>query len=176
MKHALLLLAVALLAGCAPGLEPAGTDTIAPGYAVGGGEWDSGGGITAVARIFERDGQTIVCGAWMTDRQSALSTLYNEDIIAAGSIFAGRVPIAHNLWFMRRLPYSENLSGQPANCAYAGLRWTAALSTAPVRIRFPRLSFGGRTIGGFGVGSVSVGPGTGDRVTFKEGPRPHPFR
>ena len=176
MKDALLLLALALLIGCAPRLEPAGTDTIAPGYAVGGGEWDSGGGITAVARIFEQDGQTIVCGAWMTDRQSALSTLYNEDIVAAGSIFAGRIQIAQNLWFMRRLPYSQSLSGEPANCAYSGLRWTAALSTAPVRIRFPRLSFGGGSIGGLGVGGVGVGPGSGDRVTFREGPRPHPIR
>ncbi|NIP76308.1 MAG: hypothetical protein GTN90_10125 [Xanthomonadales bacterium] len=94
MMRIAMLLALALLAACAPRLEPAGTDTIAPGYAVGGGDWDSGGGITAVARIFERDGRTVVCGAWMTDRQSALSVLYNEDIIAAGSISAGAVPIA----------------------------------------------------------------------------------
>lgn len=178
--RAILFAGAFALAACAAQREDAGGDTIAPGYspayAVGGGEWDSGGGITAVARIFERDGRTVVCGAWMTDRQSAVSVLYNEDVVAAGSIYSGRIPVARNLSFMRRLPWTPNLTGQRASCVQAGIRWTEGQAQAPLRIRFPRLSFGGGFFGGVGAGSVRVGPGTGDRVTFREGPRPNPIR
>lgn len=180
MIRSILFAGAFTVAACAVQREDAGGDTIAPGYspayAVGGGEWSSGGGITAVARIFERDGSTIVCGAWMTDRQSAVSVLYNEDIIAAGSIYSGRVPVARNLSFMRRLPWTRDLTGQQASCVQAGIRWTERQAQAPLHIRFPRLSFGGGFFGGVGAGSVSVGPGTGDRVTFREGPRPNPIR
>ena len=108
----------------------------------------------------------------MTDRQSVLSILYNEDVVAAASIFAGDTRIASNLGFMRRLPYEDNLTGQQANCVFSDLPWTDQLSGAPVRMRFPRMSFGGDFGGGFG----GVGIGSGDRVTFREGPRPNPVR
>ena len=176
MSRTVVLIFLFFATGCGLRLEPAGTDAIAPGYMTGGGEWDSGGGITAVARIFGRDGRTIVCGAWMTDRQSVLSILYNEDIVAAASIFGGDTRIASNLGFMRRLPYEDNLTGQQANCVFSNLPWTEQLSGAPVRMRFPRLSFGGDFGAGLGIGFGGVGIGSGDRVTFRERPRPDPVR
>jgi hypothetical protein len=69
MSRAVALIFLFFATGCGLRLEPAGTDAIAPGYVTGGGEWDSGGGVTAVARVFGRGGRTIVCGAWMTDNQ-----------------------------------------------------------------------------------------------------------
>lgn len=176
MRRAVVLILLFFVAGCAAGPDPAGTDVIAPGYSTGGGEWNSGGGITAVARIFGRDGRTIVCGAWMADQQSALSVRYNEDVVAAASLFAGDTRIIRNFGFMRRLPYADNLTGQLANCVFPGLPWTEQLSDAPVRMRFPRQSFGGGFGGGFGVGFGGVGLGSGGRVTFRETPRPDPVR
>jgi hypothetical protein len=160
MIRAVALIFLFFATGCGLRLEPAGTDAIAPGYVTGGGEWDSGGGVTAVARVFGRGGRTIVCGAWMTDRQSVLSILYNEDVVAAASIFAG----------------DTRMTGQQANCVFSNLPWTEQLSGAPVRMRFPRLSFGGDFGAGLGIGFGGVGIGSGDRVTFRERPRPDPVR
>jgi len=171
MIRTVALVIVSLVTGCGPALQPTGTDSISPTYTTGGGEWDSGGGITAVARIFGRDGGTVICGAWMTDQQSVLSINYNEDVMAAASVFAGNSRLVSNLSFMQRLPYSEDLTGQQANCVSSEHPWTDQLSGAPVALRFPRMSFGGD----FGVG-VGLGIGSGDRVTFRETPRATPFR
>jgi hypothetical protein len=69
MSRTIVLIFLFFVAGCGLQLEPAGTDTIGPGYTTGGGNWSSGGGITAVAKTFGRGGRTVLCGAWMTDRQ-----------------------------------------------------------------------------------------------------------
>ena len=90
-------------------------------------------------------------------------------------MFEGRLLalVEIDLGGMLRLPYENNLTGQQANCVLSNLPWTEQLSGAPVRMRFPRLSFGG----GFGAGlGVGVGIGSGDRVIFREGPRPDPVR
>ena len=62
-------LVLGLVAGGCTQHPSVGTDTVGPGYVTGGGEWNSGGGVTVVVRIFERGGATVVCGAWTTDRQ-----------------------------------------------------------------------------------------------------------
>lgn len=172
MRLITLFAATAFLAGCMLAPDPAGTDRIAPGYASGGGEWSSGGGITAVARVFEREGRTIVCGAWMMDQQSALSVNYNEDVMAVASVFAGGARVSGNLSFMRRLEWRDNLTGAQANCVVSSVPWQQGMAETPVLLRFPRISFGDRagSIGGrFGLFS-------GDTVTFREGPRPNPVK
>ena len=170
----LALTAVAIhIYGCAVSLPIAGQDTITADYAHGGGSWTSGGGITAVARIVDRSGEAALCGAWMTDRQSVLSAGYNERVMAAGSVFAGGERVASNLTFMRRHPWSDSLIGKPADCVATGRPWSPALSAAPVRIRLPRMTFGAGW-GGAGIGGV--GPGSGDRTTFRQTPRQNPLR
>jgi hypothetical protein len=54
-----------------------------------------------------------------------------------------------------------------------GRPWSPALAEAPLRIRLPRMTVGdGR--GGIGIGGV--GPGSGERTTFRQTPRPDPLR
>jgi hypothetical protein len=133
--------AVALaLVGCAT-LPSVGTEPIDPRYSVGGGEWNSGGGITVVARAFERDGATVICGAWTMHQQSGLTSELNYDVLEAGSVFLGRDRAVQNLSFMRRVPYSDNIAGEQANCVATGLLWKADYATAPARVRLPRMAF-----------------------------------
>jgi hypothetical protein len=129
-----------LAAGCAT-YRAGGTDTIGPGYITGGGEWNTGGGISAVVRIFERDGATVVCGAWTTDRQSGLTVDRNQDVMAAASVYAGRTRLVQDLSFMRRLRDSDNLAGEQAACVTSAKSWRAAFAETGPRLQFPGMSF-----------------------------------
>ena len=133
--------AVALaLAGCTTA-TPVGTDPIDSRYSVGGGEWDSGGGITIAARAFERNGVTVICGAWTMDRQSVLTSELNDNVMEAGSVFLDGDRAVQNLSFMRMVPYSDNIAGEQANCVATGLPWKANYAAAPARVRIPRMAF-----------------------------------
>jgi len=133
--------AVALaLVGCAT-LPSVGTEPIDPRYSVGGGEWGSGGGITIVARAFERNGVTVICGAWTMHKQSGLTSELNHDVLEAGSVFLGRDRAVQNLSFMRRVPHSGNIAGEQANCVAPGLPWKADYAAARARVRIPRMVF-----------------------------------
>ena len=135
--------AVALaLAGCTTA-TPVGTDPIDSRYSVGGGEWNSGGGITIVARAFERNGVAVICGAWTMDRQSGMTSELNNDVLAAGSVFLDGDRAVQNLSFMRRVPYSDNIAGEQANCVATGLSWKADYTASPARVRLPRMVFEG---------------------------------
>ncbi len=68
------------LVGCAT-VTSVGTDPIDPRYSIGGGQWNSGGGITIAARAFERNGVTVICGAWAMDSQSVRTRDYNDDVL-----------------------------------------------------------------------------------------------
>lgn len=140
MSRFLTLVALGLAVACS-GSAGVGVEAVDARYASGGGEWSSGGGITAVARVFERGGVTVVCGAWTTDRQSALSALLNEDVIAAASVYVGETRVAQNLGFMARTAYSGNIAGAQANCLASPKRWSQAFATTAPRFRFPRMVF-----------------------------------
>jgi hypothetical protein len=157
------LIAAMLLTAACTRFASVGTDTVGPGYVQGGGDWDSGGGITVVARVFERGGATVVCGAWTTDRQSVLTAELNDDIIETGSIHLDGDRVAWNLGFMTELRQAENLSGVQANCVASGKRWRPAFAEAEPRIHLPRLSF-------------VLDASSRQRVTFRPGPRPRAIR
>ena len=133
--------ALAFLAVACTRFATVGTNTIGPGYAIGGGEWNSGGGITVVVRAFERNGVTVVCGAWTTDQQSALTITLNENVIETGSIYLGGVRVVQNLAFMAPVSYSQNISGAQANCVASGKPWRPEFAATPPIVRIPRLSF-----------------------------------
>ncbi len=137
--------AVLALVGCTTA-TPIGTDTIDPRYSVGGGEWSSGGGITIAARAFERNGVTVICGAWTMDRQSVVTSELNDAVLEAGSVFLDGDRAVQNLSFMRPVPYSDNIAGEQANCVATGRPWKADYVSAPARVRIPRMAFalGGR--------------------------------
>jgi hypothetical protein len=133
--------AVALaLVGCAT-VPSVGTDPIDLRYSIGGGQWDSGRGITVVARAFERNGVTVICGAWTIDSQSGLTRDYNDDVLEAGSVFLDGDRAVQNLSFMRLVPYSDNIAGEQANCVAASLPWKADYVAVPTRVRIPRMAF-----------------------------------
>jgi hypothetical protein len=136
-----------------------GTDTIGPGYATAGGEWSSGGGITVVSRAFERNGVTVVCGAWTTDQQSTMTILLNDDVIEAGALYIGAERAAWNLGFMAEIPYSDNIAGAQANCVASALPWRAELADTAPQVRLPPLRF-----------TVSRNPV--QQVSFRQGRRP----
>ncbi len=142
-----------------------GTDTVGPGYATGGGEWNSGGGITAVARAFERGGATVVCGAWATDRQSVLSANRNHDVMETGSVYISRIRIVQNLGFMARVPYSDNISGEQANCVASSVPWSVEFAGKGPRLRFPRVAYPAG-------GGDEVHGGGGDSLIFRQTERP----
>ncbi len=130
------------LAGCATFIS-VGTDPIDSRYSIGGGQWSSGRGITVVARAFERNGVTVICGAWAMDSQGGLTRDYNDDVLEAGSVFLDGDRAVQNLSFMRLVPYSDNIAGEQANCVAPGLPWKADYATAPARVRLPRMAFEG---------------------------------
>jgi hypothetical protein len=163
------LLGIALTVVACTRYADIGTDTIGPGYATGGGEWDSGGGITIVVRAFERGDATVVCGAWATDQQSALSANMNFDVMEVGSIYIGRHRIVQNLVFMARVPYSDNISGGQANCVASTVPWRAEFAENGPRLRIPRMAYpqdGGDEDSG----------GGGDSLVFRETARPEIVR
>ncbi len=132
--------AVLALVGCATAAS-VGTDPIDSRYSVGGGEWSSGGGITIAARAFERNGVTVICGAWTMDRQSVVTSELNDFVLEAGSIFLDGDRAVSNLSFMRLVRYSDNIAGEQANCVASGLPWKADYAAAPARVRIPRMAF-----------------------------------
>ncbi len=141
MHRALLsgALVLGLVAGGCTQHPSVGTDTVGPGYVTGGGEWNTGGGVTAVVRVVERDGATVVCGAWATDQQSVLTINLNEDAIETGSIYAANTRLVQNLGFMARVPYSDKISGAQARCVASPVPWRAEFAEEGPRLRFPRL-------------------------------------
>ena len=134
-------LVLGLVVGGCTRYASVGTDTVGPGYVTGGGEWNTGGGVTAVVRVVERDGATVVCGAWTTDRQSALTINLNDDAIETGSVYVGNTRLVQNLDFMARVPYSDNISGAQARCVASSVPWRAEFAENGPRLRFPRLAY-----------------------------------
>lgn len=140
MVRALSILVV--LAACARG-APAGFDTVGPGYSVGGGAWNTGGGISVAVRAFERRGGTVVCGAWTTDRQAAMTYPYNRDVMQVGSIYLGGVRLVQDLAFMTEVPEADNLSGVEARCVASPVAWRPEFAGLQPRVRIPRFAIGG---------------------------------
>ncbi len=161
MARSLSILALVLLAACARG-EPAGSERVGPGYTVGGGTWNTGGGITVAVRAFEKNGQTIVCGAWTTDRQSAMTYAYNDDVMQVGSIYLGGKRLVQNLAFMSRVPQTDNISGARASCVASPVAWQPGFAEAEPWVRIPRYT----------VGDKNDDPSGGNPLVFRETARP----
>lgn len=128
------------IAACATAV-PVGGESVDSRYVTGGGTWDTGGGITVAVRAFERDGVTVVCGVWTTDRQSTQSIELNRWVVETGAVEIAGDRVLQNLIVFNRIPYSGDITGEPANCVTASKPWKAAYADADPVIRFPRLAF-----------------------------------
>lgn len=163
MRIVLLITTLALAAaGCARHAE-VGTATVGPDYVAGGGEWNTGGGITTAVRVFEQDGATMVCGAWATDRQSVMSAGKNDGVIEAASVYAGGKRLVHNLSFMPRASGAGNLAGAQANCVRSSVPWRAEFAQGEPRVRIPRIVH---------AEVADEGGGGGSMLIFRETRRP----
>ena len=118
----------------------AAAETVDEAYAVGGGQWNTGGGIRVYVRPYEQDGRLALCGAWSTDRQAAATTIYNRDVIETGVLYIAGDRILTGFSFMTELPEGAGPGG-PANCILTGESWAAGYGAETVVIRFPRLVF-----------------------------------
>lgn len=151
-----------LLAGCAAH-QDAGFDRVGRGYTTWGGDWNTGGGISAVVRVFGRAGATVVCGAWATDRQSALSSYLNEDVMQAASAYIGHTRLVQGLGFMQRVSWADDITGAQARCVTSKVPWQPGFATEEALLRFPRYA----VIEDAGEGVF----GFGNAVVFRQTPR-----
>ncbi len=136
-------------------------EQVGPGYAVGGGNWSTGGGIKVYVRPYERGGRLAVCGAWTTTQQAAASHFLNEQVIETGVLYVGGNRILTNFRFMNRLPENTGPGGY-ANCIVTSEPWQPGYGPEAVEIRFPRMVF----YDGF------PGRHDGRKVVFRQGVAP----
>lgn len=160
MTRILTVAALALLMAACARQSPVGTDSVGPGYTVGGGDWSSGGGITVIARVVERDGRAAVCGAWTTDRQSVITEMHNDGVMETASISIGGKRLVQNLSFMPKVRYAENITGAQANCVVTSEPWQGEYASMAPRMHFPRIVH------------VLDTDDMGKRVVFRQKPRP----
>ena len=157
------VVAVAVMMTACARYDPVDSTTVGPDYVTGGGKWNTGGGITTAVDIHEGDGATIVCGAWTTDPQSVLTYNRNEEVMEVASVYAGGTRLVQNLSFMARVPYSQNISGERANCVRSSVPWRPEFSETGPHVRIPR----------FVDTEVADEPGEGgSMVVFRETARP----
>lgn len=159
MTRPLISLAIALALGACAQHASVDADSVGPGYVTAGGDWNSGGGISVAVRAKEHNGITVICGAWTTDRQSALSIYLNDDVMEAGAVSLGGRTAVRNLGFMQRHRWSTDLTGASANCVASGLAWQAGIADAAPQVHLPRMTF-------------VINQDNVDTVTFRPGPRP----
>ena len=136
----LLCMTLAVIAGACTKAAPIASEAVTEDYVLGSGKWDSGGGITIVAKAFDQNGEAVVCGAWATDQQSVITGTLNEEIIGAASVYAGGTRLVQNLKFMNRAPSPTALIVSYANCVSAGRPWQDSYAT-DLHISIPRQRF-----------------------------------
>ena len=160
------LLGLVLVAAACTGYPIVGSESVVSEYVTGGGAWNTGGGISAVVRAFPRDGATVVCGAWATDRQSTLTVELNGEVMQTASVHLGGERLVQGLGFMRRVTYADNISGAQANCVVSKVPWQESFANTEPVFRFPRMVF--PDDGDFGWGMIGS---RNDRV-FRQTERP----
>ena len=143
MRTLLALIALGLTAACAAPftLPVVTTERITADYATWGGTWNTGGGISAVVRVYPREDGTLVCGAWAEERQSTLTIELNRDVMQAASAFIGGQRLVHGLHFMPEVPWADNVSGATANCVLSPVAWQPAFAGMEPVLRFPRMVY-----------------------------------
>lgn len=140
---------------------PAGAaDIPPPGFHAGGGLWSSGGGIRVFVAVHEQDGRVALCGAWSTTRQSALSLMYNRDVIAVGGVSLGGERLVTGLGFMQELREGAvPASPSETRCIVTDTVWRQDYAGLAPEIRLPRLS-------------IVIDTDPYDTIVFRQGVRP----
>ena len=154
LRTFMLCMTLAANAGACTKPAPVATEAVTEDYVLGSGKWDSGGGITIVAKAFEQNGEAVVCGAWATDRQSVITVALNDAIMGAASVHAGDTRLVQNLQFMTKASAPSALITSYASCVSSGQSWQDSFAT-DLHISIPRQRF-------------SVGDRFGKYVVFRQ--------
>ena len=140
VRTLLLCMALAAIAGACAKAAPIPTEAVTEDYVLGSGKWDTGGGITIVAKAFEQNGETVVCGAWATDQQSIITVALNDAIMGAASVYSGETRLVQNLKFMAKAASPTALIRSYATCVTSRRAWQDSFAT-DLYIRIPRQRF-----------------------------------
>ncbi|MEM6905465.1 MAG: hypothetical protein AAF568_06185, partial [Pseudomonadota bacterium] len=124
------------------------------GFAEAKGVWNDGAAITVAAKSVPREGALAVCGIWILEDGSALTSSLHPRIVEAGAIRAGGETLVQNLGFLRRQPVGTDPATAQASCVTTDRAWDPAFEA--VEISLPRQVFGG------GIGSDEV------RLSFRQ--------
>lgn len=123
MKRATIL-SIALVAGCSATLTPQILAPLGPDPVLSGGTYSSGGGITVATDLRERDGRTMVCGAWAQSRQQSVLTKGVEHrVLGSGSVALDGQALVRGLLFMRETEPLESYAGAEAGCIVTDRPW-----------------------------------------------------
>lgn len=106
---------------------------------VSGGKYTSGGGITVAVEFREKEGRTLICGAWAQSReQSILTKGVAPNVLASGAVYHGRERVAQGLTFMQEVAPTADYTGSEALCRLTERPWQAGDHAQGFTIRFPR--------------------------------------
>lgn len=167
IKHAFFgLAAIIMTASCAPTPQgPTVASRLGGTPMISGGDFSSGGGITVAADIREKDGQTLVCGAWAESRQQSILTRNSANrVVSRGVVFLNGERLVQNFLFMNKVEPKASYAGAQAGCRLIERPWRASDSNAGLLIRIPRqtITCEGEGIGRFCVTFTDTGrPGAG---------------
>ena len=132
------LVAALMLAGCAS-VQDAGVARLGDAPALGGGSYDSGGGLTVAADLREQDGFAVVCGVWAQSLQQSVLTKGAETrVLGSGAVFVGDRAAVRGLVFMNEVAPAQSYAGAMANCVQTEVPWTEGDTATQVTIRIPR--------------------------------------
>lgn len=120
----LMLISVLAVAACTSYVGSRSSAVLGTSPALGGGEFSSGGGVTIAADIREKDGRTLLCGAWVQSReQSVLTKGRARDVLTRGSVALDGTQIAREISFMREVAPTADFSGAAAHCRLIDRAW-----------------------------------------------------
>lgn len=138
MRTGLALITGLALVGCTS-VQDAGVSRLGDAPVLGGGSYDSGGGLTVAADVQERNGLAVVCGVWaQSAQQSVLTKGVEATVLGSGSVYAGDTALVRGLLFMAEVAPSESYAGAMANCVQTEVPWTEGDTATQVTIRIPR--------------------------------------
>ncbi len=126
------------LAACSPNV-PAGSATLGPNPALGGGTFTSPGGITVAVDARNIDGRTGICGVWAESAsQSVMTRNSGPKILDSGGVSLNGEGVAQGLGFLQKVEPATSYAGLEANCITTDRVWRVGDERRALQIHLPR--------------------------------------
>ncbi|MBC7133319.1 MAG: hypothetical protein H5U16_09475 [Roseovarius sp.] len=137
-RIALTLVTTAALAACSAATGPQVVARLGNDPALGGGSYDSGGGLTVAVDLREAQGRTLVCGVWaQSERQSVLTLRAAPQVLGSGAVFLDGKALVRGLTFMPEVRPVDDYAGQEARCVVTERPWRAGDEARRPVVRMP---------------------------------------